>query len=678
MKTSQQTPSEEGHGHHPHPHDEAPSACCGHSHGEQGVSWQNRSLAVAAVLATLGLLGEHVFSWPRTLCMALQAAAMVGAGWFLMPEAVQSVLRLRPNINTLVVMASVGAAVIGAWGEAAVVVVLFGVAEWLEAFSIGRARRAISGVLRLAPQRVRVQDVKGGWVEVNLEDVAAGDVIEIRPGERIPVDAVVLAGTSEVNQAPITGEPLPQAKSAGDSLFAGTLNGSGLLTARASKPYRDSTLAKIIRLVEEAQQQRAPTQRFIEKFSSVYTPLVPLVALLVFAIPVLFQDGDPKAWAYRAFTVLVIACPCALVVSTPVGIVCGLARLARRGVLVKGGVYLELLGKMRALAVDKTGTLTEGRPRVLEVVPWDGKSSAEILRVAASLAQKSTHPLARAIVCHAQSQGIATSEPWGIENLAGRGSRGQLDGHQFAVGSQRLMRELGLSTPELEQRLDSIQSQGHSVAVLAHHPHDGCSGEVWGILVIGDALRPQAAQAVAALHQAGVPHVVMLSGDHSAAVQHVAAQVGIEEFQGNLLPEQKTDAVRILRGTHGVVGMVGDGVNDAPALAAASFGIAMGASGSDTAMETADVALMKDDLLALVDALHVSRRVMRIIYFNIGFALLLKAVFLVLGVTGHTSLWLAILADTGATVLVVLNALRLLLSAEPSSARSARPVLHIG
>lgn len=638
-------------------------SCCGHDHGQEGMlgRWKEPSLGLGAAVTVIGLLAEHVFKAPAHMLLPLYVTGMVAGGWFLVPEAFNSIIRLRPNINALMVMASLGAAFINAWGEAAVVVVLFGVAEWLEGYSVGRARKAISKLLDLAPPKARVKQ-GSAWVEKLLQDVIAGDIVEVRPGERIPLDAVVVEGFSDVNQAPITGEPLPVDKKAGDSLFAGTLNGSGLLVAKVSKPYKDSTLAKIIKLVEEAQEQRAPTQRFVETFAAYYTPIVPVVAFLVFAIPYFFLDGDAKEWAYRAFTVLVIACPCALVVSTPVSIVCGLTVLARRGVLIKGGAYLELIGKMKALAVDKTGTITEGKPRVLEIIPWNSKSEAEILRVAAGLDAKSTHPLAQAVVRYAREKNIEPGVATETENLAGKGNRASMDGHRYFVGNHRLVHELSICSPELEARLAELEERGNSVVVVGHQPHDSCAGEVWGILAVGDAIRPDAARAIEALQKAGVQEIVMLSGDNQKAASAVAAQVGISRARGDMLPEDKTVEIKQLKAKYGVVGMIGDGINDAPALATASFGIAMGAAGSDTAIETADIALMQDDLGQLPVAIETSRRVLRVIKFNIGFAVLLKLVFLGLGVTGHTSLWLAILADTGATVLVVLNAVRLLRS----------------
>ena len=651
--------NEQEHAHHEGDHEHESGGCCDHDHEESGNPWQNRSLIAASVITVAGLLGEHVLRLPEAWTIPAYILGMGLGGWFLVPEAWAGLVRLRANINVLMVMASIGAAVIGAWGEAAVVVVLFGVAEWLEGFSVGRARGAISKLLDLAPPTARIRTDKG-MVDKPVREVATGEIFEVRSGERIPLDAVVREGESDVNQAPITGEPLPVDKKPGDSLFAGTLNGARVLVAEVTKPYKDSTLAKISEMVQGAQEQRAPTQRFVEKFALYYTPFVPLLSLLVFIIPVVFFHGDLKTWTYRALTILVIACPCALVVATPVSIVCGLAALARRGVLIKGGNILESLGKIQALAVDKTGTITEGKPRVLDVITLNGKTREEILHVAASIDAKSSHPLALAVLNHAHENKIEWLEATDLHNLSGRGSQGMVDGHRYFVGNHRLTHDLGICTPELEKTLDEIQAKGHSVVVVGHQPHDSCQGEVLGILTVGDAVRPQASETIQALHGLGLKNVTMLSGDSSGAVKQVSGQVGIDSAYGDLLPDQKLEKIKELREKFGVVGMVGDGINDAPALATADFGIAMGAAGSDTAIETADIALMQDDLNGIAIAIKVSRRVLNVIKFNVGFALALKVGFLILGVTGYTSLWLAILADTGATVLVVANAMRLL------------------
>jgi len=443
-------------------------------------------------------------------------------------------------------------------------------------------------------------------------------------------------------------------------VFAGTINGEGSLTVRVTKAASDSTLARIIKLVEEAEEQKAPTQRFVDKFATIYTPAVFGVALLVALLPPLLMGGAWSEWTYRALVLLVIACPCALVIATPVSIVSGLTALARRGVLIKGGAHLEAVGKLRALAVDKTGTITQGRPQVTGVIPLGDMSEEEVLRRAAAIDAHSEHPLAKAVVAAAQNKAITWSEATQYQSVTGRGATAVIDGHPHFIGNHKMAHELGICSPEIEARLTEIENQGQSLAILGHTPHEGCEGKILGILAIGDTMRPEAANALTLLHDAGIEKVVMLSGDNQRTVDAIARQAGIDEAYGDLMPEQKIEHIKRLMAEHHYVGMIGDGVNDAPALALASVGIAMGAIGSDTAIETADMALMKDDLTRVAEAIALGRRTLRIIQFNVAFALIVKAVFLILAFTGHTSLWLAILADTGATLLVIMNALRLL------------------
>jgi Cd2+/Zn2+-exporting ATPase len=443
-------------------------------------------------------------------------------------------------------------------------------------------------------------------------------------------------------------------------VFAGTINGEGSLTVRVTKAASDSTLARIIKLVEEAEEQKAPTQRFVDKFATIYTPAVFVVALLVALLPPLLMGGAWSEWTYRALVLLVIACPCALVIATPVSIVSGLTALARRGVLIKGGAYLEAVGKLRALAVDKTGTITQGRPQVTGVIALGDMNEEEVLRRAAAIDAHSEHPLAKAVVIAAQAKGITWVESTQYQSVTGRGATAVIDGHPHFIGNHKMAHELGICSPEIEARLTEIENQGQSLAILGHTPHEGCEGRILGILAIGDTLRPEAANALTLLHDAGLEKVVMLSGDNQRTVNAIARQAGIDEAYGDLMPEQKIEHIRRLMAEHQYVGMIGDGVNDAPALALASVGIAMGAIGSDTAIETADMALMQDDLTRVAEAIALGRRTLRIIQFNVAFALIVKAVFLILAFTGHTSLWLAILADTGATLLVIMNALRLL------------------
>lgn len=635
---------------------------CDHDHENP---WPTRSLAVAAVFNVVALVTQWTHVGPAILPRALAGVAVVLGGWFLLPSAWEAARRLRPNINLLMVVAVVGAAFIGEWAEAATVVVLFGVAEWLEGWADRRANRAVRALLDLAPDTALVK-IDSGTIEKPVAEVGINVVVLVKNGERIPLDGVVARGNSAVNQAPITGESVPVDKQPGDSVFAGSINGEGSLEIRVTKAAGDTTLARIIRLVEDAQEQKAPTQRFVDVFARYYTPTVTLLALLVLVAPPLLFGGEWSVWLYRACVLLIIACPCALVISTPVSVVAGLTALARRGVLVKGGAHLETIGKLRALALDKTGTLTEGKPRVLRIERVTA-SEQETLQVAAAIDEHSSHPLAQAIVAQAREQKISFITAGDFQAKPGRGAEAMFAGKAVFIGNHRFAHELGVCSPELERRLSAIEASGLTAIVVGEKPAGDAPGRVLGLIAVGDAVRGNARAAIAALHAVGVKQVVMLSGDNQRTADAIAREVGIDHARGDLLPEDKVAAVSELRAQFAFVGMVGDGVNDAPAMASATVGIAMGAAGTDAAIETADIALMRDDLGMIAEAVQMGRRTLGIIRFNIAFALTLKALFLVLALFGITSLWLAILADTGATLLVVANALRLL--REPSASR---------
>jgi Cd2+/Zn2+-exporting ATPase len=638
-------------------------SCCEHSHDNR---FESVSLLASGLLVGAALLAGRFKESGHTLAALLAFAAMVAGGWFLVPKAWQAVRRLRPDINLLVVIAAIGASIIGEWVEASAVVFLFGVAEWLEGWADRRARRATEALLELVP-RIAVVKRDGQFTEVPVDQVAPGETIATKSGMAIPLDGVVVAGESSVNQAPITGESLPVDKKPGDTVFAGTINGEGALEIKVTQTTGDTTLARIIRLVAEAQELKAPTQRFVDVFARYYTPAVTVVALLVFLLPPLLLGSDWSIWLYRACVLLIIACPCALVISTPVSIVAGLTALARRGVLVKGGAHLENVGRLRALAVDKTGTITEGKPQVLGIELLSSATPSQVLGVAAAIDEHSSHPLAKAVVAHAKGQNVSYERASNYQARSGRGAEGVIAGHDYFVGNHRFAHELGVCSEGVETRLSAIEARGQSVVVVGHRPHGRCKGEVLGILAIGDTLRPQAKAAVSALHAAGIKQVVMLSGDNQRTASYIAQQVGIDEARGDLLPDDKVEAVKSLREKHGVVGMVGDGVNDAPAMATATVGIAMGAAGTDAAIETADIALIQDELGKIAETIRLGRRTLGIIHFNIAFALGLKALFLLLTLMGYASLWLAIMADTGATLLVIANALRLLATPKPST-----------
>ncbi|XHR29282.1 MAG: heavy metal translocating P-type ATPase [Chthoniobacteraceae bacterium] len=615
------------------------------------------SVALSGLFTGAGLLLEWFYNGPEAPRDVAFALGIAAGWWFILPKAWQSLKRRSLDMNVLMTAAVLGALAIHQWSEAAVVCFLFSLSELLEALSLARARKAVQALIKLTPETALLQQ-GADFREVPVEQVPVGSVIAIRPGARIPLDGVVAAGTSAVDQAPITGESMPVDKAPQDPVYAGTINGAGALEIRTSKPYTETAIAKIIHLVEEAQAQKAPTQRFVDTFARIYTPAVMAAALAVILAPPLLFGGAWGEWFYRGLVLLVIACPCALVISTPVSIVSGLTAMARRGVLIKGGAVLEAVGRLNALAVDKTGTITEGKPRVTRVISLNSKSEAEILRIAAGLDVHSDHPLAQAVVRYAEEKAHTFPRAENYQTRAGRGAEGIIEGHYYFVGNHRFTHEMAVCSDEIERQLAEIENDMQSVVVVGHKPHDDCKGEVLGILAVGDAVRANAPEAIAALHRMGIKKIIMLSGDNQRTASAIAKKTGIDEAYGDLLPEQKIEKVRELLSSY-QVGMIGDGVNDAPAMAAATVGIAMGA-GTDTALETADMALIQNDLGKIADAIRLGERTLSIIRFNIVFALGLKALFIALALSGHASLWAAITADTGATLLVIANALRLL------------------
>lgn len=556
------------------------------------------------------------------------------------------------NMNALMSIAVTGAMLIGHWPEAAMVMVLFALAEVIEAKSLDRARNAIRGLLDLTPEQATVQQADGTWREVGAKQITIGARVRVKPGERIALDGEVLEGRSAVNQAPITGESLPVEKSPGDSVFAGTINESGSFEYRVTALANNSTLARIIHAVEAAQGSRAPTQRFVDQFARWYTPVVFGVAIAVALLPPLFMGAAWLDWIYRALVLLVVACPCALVISTPVSIVSGLAAAARHGILIKGGVYLEEGRKLRWLALDKTGTITHGKPAQTDFVTWGNALASDSRSIAASLAARSDHPVSKAVAQAAQTDGVALLDVAEFNALPGRGVQGQINGATYHLGNHRMLEELGQCTPELEQRIAALETAGKTVVMLV-----GAKG-VHALFAVADTIKDSSRSAIAELHALGI-NTMMLTGDNPHTAQAIAAQAGIDRAQGNLLPDDKLREVEQLARS-GKVGMVGDGINDAPALARADIGFAMGAAGTDTAIETADVALMDDDLRKIPTFVRLSRATAQVLMQNIVLALGIKAVFLVLTFTGHATMWMAVFADMGASLLVVGNGLRLL------------------
>lgn len=632
------------------------------------VSWLATRTALTAICGVLWLAALSLQVWLqgtesriptpaefwffRALCLA---SIGIG-GWPIAPRAWAALRRLRPDMNLLMTVAVIGAVVLGDWLEAATVTFLFSISLALEGWSVSRARRAVAALLELTPSVVRTIDDAGAEQSRPAAEIPVGTLFVVKPGEKFPLDGDVTAGQSDVNQAPITGESVPIAKQPGDAVYAATINGDGQLTVRSTKTADSTTLARIIHQVTEAQSQRAPSEQWVERFARVYTPVMFATAVLVALLPPLFLNQAVTLWAYRALVLLVIACPCALVISTPVTIVSALAAAARQGVLVKGGAHLEQAAHIQALALDKTGTLTVGRPQVVQVVPLNGHSETELLQRAAALEAGSLHPLAKAIIEHVRQQGLSYEPATDARTIPGKGAEGRWDGRLFWLGSHRWLEKRGQETPEVHTQLESLTAGGFTVVVVGNEQH------VCGMIALADTVRPGTREVLQSLRTAGVASVVMLTGDNRGTAESIARQVGIDEFEAELLPAQKVAAVEKLLARHGTVAMIGDGVNDAPALARASLGIAMGAIGSDAAIETADVALMSDDLTRLPWLFQHARHTLAIIRQNITFSLGIKALFAALTFWGWSSMWGAIAADAGASLLVVMNGLRLLRS----------------
>ncbi|MFO0836180.1 MAG: heavy metal translocating P-type ATPase [Phycisphaerales bacterium] len=562
------------------------------------------------------------------------------------------------NINFLMTVAIVGGAVIGAWPEIALVTILFALAELIEAKALDRARNAVKGLMAMAPDEASVKKPDGSWKATRAGEIAVGAVVQVKPGERLALDGIVVAGESSVNQAPVTGESVPVDKKIGDKVFAGTINESGVLEFQTTGGKDQTTLAKIIRTVQEAQGSRAPTQRFVDSFAKVYTPIVCVVAVLVAVVPWLAFGQPFYPWLYKALVLLVIACPCALVISTPVTVVSGLTAAAKRGILIKGGVHLENGRKLKVVALDKTGTITEGKPCVTDVQPIGNASKDEVLRIAASLDALSQHPVALAVVA------AWSGERAGVENfksLTGRGVEGRIDGAVYFVGNHRLAEEREVCSLEVEAVLSHFEVQGKTTVVVASE------SAVLGVIAVADTPRQSSVAAIKSLHDLGIK-TLMLSGDNQTTAGAIAKVVGIDEARGGMLPEDKLAQIeRLLKGHGDAVGMVGDGVNDAPALARSTIGFAMGAAGTDTALETADVALMQDDLRGLPEFVLLSRRTGAILTQNITLAIGIKVVFFALTLGGLGTMWMAVIADVGASLMVVGNGLRMLRSVAPTS-----------
>ncbi len=616
------------------------------------IDWELVRTCVSGVALVAGYITGNAGAAP-TVVIPLFVTAMVLGGWGNFRKAFFSLRSFDFNMSVLMSVAVLGAIAIGEWEEGAVVAFLYAVSEMLESWSMERARRSIRDLMDIAPKVARVRR-DGREVEVPVEAIRLGDVMIIRPGEKLAMDGRILKGESAINQAAITGESVPTEKGPGDEVYAGTLNTHGSLEVEVTKLVEDTTIAKIIHMVEDAQTQRAPSQAFVDRFAKVYTPIVLSLAAGIVLIPPLLMGAQWAPWIYRGLSLLVVACPCALVVSTPVAIVSAIGNAAKNGVLIKGGIHLEQAGALEAIAFDKTGTLTKGEPAVTDIVPLGSLTEVELLQMAANLEVRSEHPLAVAIVKAAEASGLKAEAVEGFSALMGRGAQGQVDGQTIYIGNLRLFDEQGISTAQILDRVRHLQEEGKTAMVM------GTEQTFLGIIAVADEVREVSKKAVAELKRAGIRKTIMLTGDNEATARAMTARVGVDEFRAELLPQDKVSAIQGLLKDYGKVAMVGDGINDAPALALSTVGIAMGGAGTDTALETADIALMADDLSKLPFTIRLSRAALRIIRQNIAFSLAIKLIAVVAVFPGWLTLWLAILADMGASVLVTLNGIRLL------------------
>lgn len=624
----------------------------------------NRKRISLISLAGIFLATGFILEWTDTLKnpwdLIIFGVATMTSGLLIFPKAFRSIFSARAfDMNVLMTVAVIGAFAIKEYSEAATVVFLFSVAELLESFSISRARQAIKSVLKLTPQIAQVKNGDSIILKPVLE-VKVGNVIYVRPGDSFPLDGIIIEGSTLVNQASLTGESVPIEKKKGDSVFAGTINENRGVSVEVTKQFQDTKISRIIKLIESAQEEKAPSERFVDQFAKIYTPAVFVAALAVAIIPPLAMGASSSEWFYRALVLLVIACPCALVLATPISVVSGLASMARQGILIKGGKYLEALGKIKALALDKTGTLTEGKFIVREYKSFSDTSEQDVLKIAVALERLSSHPLGKALIEYDKfwkETPIAVKE---YTTVSGRGAEGRIDSCLYFVGNHRWTHELGICSAEIEGYLQSLEEKSLSVIIVGHKPHEDHHGQVLGIFGLGDSVKSNATETIRKLYALGLEKIVVLSGDNQKTVDAICKATGIREGVGDLLPEDKVAEIKRLTSQFSSVGMVGDGVNDAPALANSTVGISMGGAGTDAAIETSDVTLMQDDLSHLPKAIEQGRRVLGMIRFNIGFAIATKAIFLILAVVGYSNLWLAVAADMGASIFVTLNALRLL------------------
>jgi Cd2+/Zn2+-exporting ATPase len=633
---------------HPATPVESTTAAINDHHVSESVPKLGAALALAVAAELIDYFAPHTFAW-RGLGLAIALVAIGLAGIGVYKKGVLAILRGRLNINALMSTAVTGAMLIGQWPEAAMVMALYAIAEAIEAKAVDRARNAIKGLLAMTPEVANIKGPDGTWRITPVKEVVLGSIVSVRPGERVPMDGVITQGSTTINQAPVTGESIPVDKGPGNPVFAGTINETSTFEFKVTAVAEDSTLARIIHAVEEAQTTRAPTQGFVDKFATVYTPAIFFLALTIAIVGPLFMGWPWLTGAYKALVLLVIACPCALVISTPVTIVSGLAAAAKNGILIKGGIHLENARKLKVIALDKTGTITEGKPKLVHSESIQG-ILAENSNIAAAMASQSDHPVSKAI-----AQGLASSTSLVSEfrALPGRGIQANVEDSQYILGNHRLIEELKLCSPALEEVLRFHEAQGRTVTLLAS------STSVLGVFAVADTIKGTSRDAIVEMKALGI-FPVMLTGDNQTTASAIAKEAGIDDARGDQLPADKLSAVKEMRQKHGPSAMIGDGINDAPALAEADIGFAMGGAGTDTAMEAADIVVMNDDLRRIAQVVRLSRRTSAILWQNISLALGIKAVFLVLAVFGNASMWMAVFADMGASLLVVVNGLRLL------------------
>ncbi|WP_281658154.1 heavy metal translocating P-type ATPase [Halobacillus sp. Cin3] len=609
------------------------------------------SAAISGALLALGFIGTFT-TLSAEWVTAFYALAIAVGGWKPLRSAFYAVRSGSLDMNVLMASAALGAALIGEWFEGAMVVWLFALGNSLQNRSLEKTRDSIRSLMNIAPAEALVKEGRQ-WVSKAVEEVSIGEVIVVKPGDRVPLDGEIIQGASSLNQAPITGESLPVDKQEGDSVYAGTINESGSLEVRVTKRSEDTAIAKIIHLVEEAQEKKAPTQAFVDRFAAVYTPIVFMLALLVMVIPPLFIGGAWGEWLYKGISLLVVACPCALVISTPVAIVSAIGNAARQGVLIKGGTFLEKAGAIQAIAFDKTGTLTEGKPKVADVIALNGEKE-NLIRIAGTIEEYSTHPIAAAVSSYASERHISTAHGSDFRTLPGKGAQARIAGTVYYAGNPKLFKEMGVDLGQLKNQLDQLESEGKTLVLI------GTEKEIQGIISVADSIREITIRSIQSLKKSGLKELVMLTGDNEGTARRIAAEAGVDRYFADLMPEDKTKAIEKLQEEGKQVAMVGDGINDAPALASSDLGIAMGGAGTDTAMETADVVLMADNLEMLPHTIRLSRKALTIIKQNVWFSLLTKLAALVLIFPGFLTLWMAVLSDTGAALIVILNSMRLL------------------